>query len=117
VLEEARAFVFKERGGRHGRRVFVGAELTANALDTLRANVRDDPTRWIAQKTTRPATTLFFDVVGDTLRVSERRYVLHSYAFVGADVVAPVAFSCDVSPRASLKVGSGILSADIVVHE
>ena len=118
VLADLDRWVLKERGGKLGGRVFVGDALGAAERQALRANVEDDPQRWVAQARVRIATTLFFEASTRGVRVWEGRYTLHGYVAVADDVTALGLFASRVFPLgARAALGRQMLVADVVVCE
>jgi uncharacterized circularly permuted ATP-grasp superfamily protein len=116
ALAEIREFVFKERGGRSGSRVFIGTELDGDGERALRASIADDPERWVAQRRVPIATTLFYEARDGGVRVREGGYLLHAYAVVAEDAVSPLAFASRVFFAQTLRPPtSGMYVADVVV--
>ncbi|MDX2086535.1 MAG: circularly permuted type 2 ATP-grasp protein [Kofleriaceae bacterium] len=116
ALGDIPEFVFKERGGKSGSRVFIGCELDTEGTQALRASIADDPERWVAQRRVPIATTLFFEVSENGICVREARYLLHSYAVVAESAVAPRAFASRVFTERTLRPqASSTYVADVVV--
>lgn len=115
VLEDIGEWTFKERGGQVGKRLMRGEELSETGRAAMVAAIEDAPERWVAQRRIRPATALFFEpsADGEAIDVWEGRYMLHVYAIVGREIVAPNVFACRVF-RPNV-IDDATLVSDVVV--